>query len=126
MDGAVIAWARCKPYIEAALLKSPGGYLIDDVAAGIEAGDFQFWPGANCAVVTEIYHYPRSKALNFWLLGGDLKELLAMRPYVEAWAKAQGCTRVMGGGMAEKRGWGRVLRAFGYRPRWTIYTKELT
>lgn len=82
-----------------------------------------FWPGRRCAVVTEFYDYPRLRACNFWLLGGELKELLAMRPMIEDWAAAQGCTRMLGGG--PRRGWGRLLQPFGYRAGWIIYCKDM-
>ena len=119
------AWARCRPWIAAALRHEGGGYRIEDVQAGIEDGRFQFWPGAACALVTERLVSPRKTSLNVWLAGGDLRELMRMRPTLEAWARTQGCSEARGGGVAARRGWGRVLRAAGYRPRWTIYTKSL-
>ncbi len=118
------AWARCRPWIETALAHAGGGHRIEDVEAGLRAGHLHFWPGQGAAVVTEFWTSPRLKALNFWLLGGDLKELLRMRPSIEAWAKDQGCGRVLGGGVHP--GWARVLARAGYAPRWTIYCKELT
>lgn len=131
MDGALAsretaadAWARCRPYVEAALAEAGGTHGIDDVARLIAEGRAHFWPGRRCAVVTEFYDYPRLKACNMWLLGGDLRELLAMRPVIEAWARGQGCARVVGGG--PRRGWERVLRGSGYRPGWIIYCKELS
>jgi hypothetical protein len=117
------AWRRCRPFIEAALVHAGGGHGIGDVQALIERGQAHFWPGERCAVVTEFWTSPRLKALNFWLLGGDLKELLRMRPAIEAWAAGQGCARAMGGGVHP--GWARVLGKAGYEPRWTIYCKEL-
>lgn len=119
------AWARCRGYIEAALEHAGDGWTINDVASGVEAGDFHFWPGAACAVVTEFVGSPRTRVLNFWLLGGSLRELLTMRPHIEAWGVAKGCERAMGGGLCGKRGWARVLGPAGYRPRWIIYSKEL-
>lgn len=118
------AWQRCREWIAAALEHADGGFGIDDIAEGIAAGRFHFWPGERCAVVTEFWTGPRLKTLNFWLLGGDLKELLAMRPDIEAWAIAQGCKRALGGGVRPE--WGRVLAKAGYTPRWTIFAKELS
>ncbi len=117
------AWARCRPWLEAALARAGGTHGIEDVAQRIAEGGAQFWPGARGAVVTEIYDYPRLKACNYWLLGGDLKALLQMQPAIEAWARGQGCARMLGGG--PRRGWARVLEPLGYRPQWIIYTKEL-
>lgn len=118
------AWVRCSPYIEAALAHAGGTHDIEDVRAGIEAGDFHLWAGQRCAVVTEIIDAPRLKTLNFWLLGGDLRELLHMRPVIEHWAREHGCGRVIGGGV--HGAWARVLKSAGYRPRWTIFSKDLT
>jgi hypothetical protein len=118
------AWTRCRPYLEAALARAGGTHDIGDVARLVGEGRAHFWPGRRCAVVTEFYDYPRLRACNLWLLGGELKELLAMRPAIEAWAKAQGCTRMLGGG--PRRGWARVLEPLGYRSGWIIYRKDLT
>jgi hypothetical protein len=117
------AWARCRPWLAAALERAGGTHAIDDVAALVEQGRAHFWPGRRCAVVTQFYNYPRLKACNYWLLGGELKELLRMQPVIEAWARGQGCTRMLGGG--PRRGWERVLKPLGYKPQWIIYFKEL-
>jgi len=122
-ETAAAAWSRCRPFIEAALARAGGPQDEGDVARQMEQGRARNGPGRRCAVVTEFYDYPRLKACNLWLLGGDLKELLAMRPAIEAWARAQGCTRILGGG--PRRGWARVLEPLGYRSGWIIYCKEL-
>jgi GNAT superfamily N-acetyltransferase len=117
------AWARCRPWLGAALDQAGRTHDIDDVARLIAQGRAHFWPGRRCAAVTEFYDYPRLRACNLWLLGGDLGELLRMRPAIEAWARAQGCTRMLGGG--PRRGWERLMKPQGYRPGWIIYCKEL-
>lgn len=114
-------WARCRPWIEAALTTCPT-HDIADVEAGINAGAFQFWPGQRCAVVTEIAAYPKGRMLNFWLLGGDLKELLTLRPGIEAWGRLHDCRWVDGSG---RTAWGRVLAKHGYRQGPTSFLKEL-
>ena len=123
-ESPVEAWARCRPWLVAALERAGGTHDIDDVARLIAQGRAHFWPGRRCAVVTEFYDYPRLKACNLWLLGGDLRELLAMRPAIEDWARGQGCTRMLGGG--PRRGWERLMKPHGYRPGWIIYGKELS
>jgi hypothetical protein len=116
-------WERCRPWIEAALIHADGTHSIDDIAAGIASGRFQFWPGKNCAAVTEIIVFPRLTALNFFLLGGDLDELLQeMEPAICRWAAAMGCSRVIGAG---RKGFEKVLRPLGYQPRWSYCAKEL-
>jgi hypothetical protein len=116
-------WERCRPWIEAALVHAEGTHRIEDIADGIASGRFQFWPGKNCAAVTEIIVYPRLTALNFFLLGGDLTELLhEMEPAICKWGKAMGCSRVIGAG---RKGFERVLRPLGYEPKWSYCAKEL-
>lgn len=105
-------WSRCRPWIEAALPWCYGTHTIEDVERQIAEGRLQFWPGERCACVTEIIEYPRLKALNFFLIGGDLDELLnKMEPAVIAWAKSLGCTRVASTG---RKGWSKALKPLGY------------
>jgi len=114
---------RCSKWLEAALEYSAGTHTIEDIAAGIKSGAFQFWPAPNAAVITEIIVYPQLKALNFFLAGGDLDELKAMRPYIELWGKRNGCTRV---NLAGRKGWQKTfLRDEGYEPKWFVLSKEL-
>lgn len=116
-------FARCSKWLEAALEYSGGTHGIEDIAEGVRDGRFQFWPAPRAAAITEIIVYPRLKALNWFLAGGDLDELKAMRPYVELWAKQQGCSRST---FAGRRGWERTfLKDEGYEPKWFVVSKEL-
>lgn len=118
-------WQRCKGWIEAALEKAGRTHTIEDVQAGIEAGDYQFWAGEACAVVTEIHEHPRCKVAFVWLLGGSLKEACgAVLPCIETWARINGCARVMSGGYA-RPGWAKAAASAGFCEGWMIYTKEL-
>jgi hypothetical protein len=116
-------WERCKAWIEAALPYCYGTHRIEDVEQQIAEGRLQFWPGEHCAVVTEIIDYPRLRALNFFLVGGDLDELLEkMEPAIVDWAKSIGCTRVAQTG---RRGWGRVLAPLGYETTLSVMLKPI-
>lgn len=119
------AWARCAPYIEAALRHCGETHALEDVGSGVERGEFQFWPGQRSAAITEVLQAPRMKTLNLWLMGGELKELRALYPSIEAFARAIGCGRVTGGAVFGRLGWGRAL-GVAFAPRWTIYARELT
>lgn len=125
MDGAVTTgeaeWARCRQWIEAAVAYCGGTHDIGDVEEAIAAGEAQFWPGRACAVVTEITEFPKFSGLHFWLCGGDMDELVKeMRPAIEAWGAAQGCTRFTTAG---RQGWQRVMKSCGYEPLWNICVK---
>ena len=120
-EQARAAWTRLSPLIAAALRHARGTHALDDVWAAVAAGEAQFWPAAASAVVTEIHRFPRRSALHFWLVGGELTELLAMLPHVESWGRAQGCDLFT---LAGRRGWARALRSRGYVPAWTGLAKE--
>lgn len=116
-------WARCKPWLEAALEHDGGFNTIADVETRIAAGDAHFWPGKHAAAVTEFWYFPRFKVLNYWVVGGDLDELLNdMMPVVEKWAVEHDCTRMMAIG---RKGLTRPLGRHGFAPTATMFVKEL-
>jgi hypothetical protein len=115
-------WDRCKHYIEAALVTCRT-HNIDDIQTGISTKHYQFWPGANCAAVTEVCEYPRVRLLHHWLCGGDLRELLAQVNRIEAWAKGIGCAGIFGS--SARPVLGRVLRSRGYVQGQIEYMKDL-
>jgi hypothetical protein len=116
-------WARCKPWIEAALAYSPGLEAIEDVERAIERGSYQVWFGKECCVVTEIADYARTKALVVVHGGGDMAELLdELEPATCEFARAEGCRHIMGTG---RKGWERVTRTHGYRFGYITMVKRL-
>lgn len=109
-----------------ALKHDPGQRSLADVTARIAAGDAQLWTGKRCAVVTEWIIYPNRKAVNVWLMGGDIKELLGpMLERIEAWATEQGASEIFGGA-SWRPGWLKTLRKAGFEPQWIMVSKELT
>lgn len=114
---------RLRHHVAAALEYSGGTHKVEDIVEGIRAGRFQFWPGRDSAVVTEIIVYPQLKDLHYFLAGGDLDELRLMRPLIEQWGKSIGCSRVS---LAGRKGWERTfLKDEGYEPKWFILCKDL-
>lgn len=117
-------WARCSPWIEAALEHAGRTHALADVRAMVEARECRFWAGRDAAMVTEIVEHPRSTDLILWLAGGDLAELVdELRPMAEAWGRENGCDRVL---IVGRDGWAKVLRAEGYSPVARLVMKELT
>lgn len=116
-------WIRCKPWIEAALPYARGTHTIEDIEAGIESGQFVFWAGPKSAVITEVLQYPRKRVLHYFLLGGDLRELVEfMEPRITAWAKSIGCNGVSGAG---RKGFERVYAKSGFELAWTVIYKDI-
>lgn len=105
-------WQRCKHWIEAALEYSQGSFLIEDIEERVFDGRMQFWPGHNCAMVSEIQEYPRKKWLHIPFIGGNLEEVKSMQPHLWSFAKFMGCDGMTGGG---RPGWARALRDLGWR-----------
>lgn len=115
-------FARCRPHLEAALRFAQGTHTIDDVADGITTGQYQFWPGKQCALVTEIYEFPQFKALNFFLAGGDLDEILSIEPQAIDFGRFHGCTMAI---MTGRKGWERVLKPLNWQPNAVVFGKPI-
>jgi hypothetical protein len=124
-------WLECSPFLERAL-EHDGihAWTLDDVRREIDQGRAHFWrwpadpyAEATAAAVTHFVTYPRFRALNYWLLGGDLQSIRAMLPLVEDWALTQGCTRFMGEG---RPGFARAFAKDGYRAVSTTYLKQIS
>lgn len=112
-----------RPYIEAALAFAGGTHTYDDIREGVEQGRFQFWPGVHSAAVTEIIEYPRSRALNIVLAGGNLGEMEVGISALLDWGRAQGCTSATFSG---RKGWERTfLTRTGWVPSLVVFEKKL-
>jgi hypothetical protein len=119
------AWLELRPKIAEALRLGGGTHAIEDVEAGIASGLFPAWISDNAAVVGQVWREPRGATLNLWLVAGDLAGALKLLPDIEHWARANGVGRMVGGGLARKRGWERLADSRGFQARWTVYAKEL-
>jgi hypothetical protein len=111
-----------RPQIEAALSKGGGTHSFDDVAAMIEDGRAQFWPGPRSVIITQIIDYPRKKVIHVFLAGGVMAEIQKMTPVIEEWAKAQGCS---GATIIGRAGWQRsFLTHLGWKSTAVLMEKS--
>lgn len=117
-----MTWDRLRLHVIEALKYAHGTHTIEDVEQAIRAGEAQPWLGENAVMVTEVLDLPQAKVLHFWLCGGDLDELLAMQPEIEAWGRSVGCTKASTAG---RPGWKKVLKDRGYGFGWEVCVKEL-
>lgn len=116
-------WARCRPWIEAALATSPGLETIEDVEQRIDSGECQVWFGRTSCLVTTIETHPNGKVLNVLYGGGNLSEMMDdMEPNLCAFARDIGCNAIMGLG---RRGWDRICSKHGYQFAWVAMIKRL-
>lgn len=102
-------WDRCRGWLLAAL--EPGCGTEADLLADLTYGRAQLWAGERAALVTECVEDALGPCLHVWLAGGDLKEIMMLKPGIEAWGRGRGCERVTLDG---REGWARVLRRHGY------------
>ena len=116
-------WARCAPWLDAALEHAGRTHSLDDVKAAVGRGEARFWPGAASALVAAVEQDPGERRLLIWLAGGARDELQSrLLPLAESWGRASGCRRVLVIGRA---GWERTLRTKGYAPLARIIAKDL-
>lgn len=104
-----VEFERCVQWLVPAL--EGGRRTMADVARAIGEGKAQLWPGKACAMVTEVHTFPTGKALQVWLAGGDMAELMAMQAGVEAWGRLVGCSEVI---IEGRKGWERTLKPAGF------------
>jgi hypothetical protein len=116
-------WARCAPWLDAALAHAGRTHCLADVKAAVESGQARLWAGAHSALVAVIETDPGDRRLLIWLAGGDREELeTETLPLAEAWGREGGCRRALVIGRA---GWERTLKTKGYAPLARIVAKEL-
>lgn len=113
-------WEAARDWLLPTLEHCHGTHNEDDVIARVITGEYKLWRFEKCAVVTMFIQYPRLKALNVFMAGGDLEDLKTKQPEIERWAREQGCTRIVSGG---REGW---IRAFpDYSKHGALYYKDL-
>lgn len=118
-------WARCSPWLEAALARGGDTHTLADVKAQVcdPEARTRFWAGRGAALVTRIEDHPRYRAVHGWLAGGDMDEIVgSLIPLAEAWGRAQGCARAT---VLGRDGWRRKLAGGGYGHAATLLVKEL-
>lgn len=112
---------RVAPYLQAAIEYNGGETTLAQVYAGIQRGEYMLIPGRDCAIVLEPVHHPSGKrVLNFFLAGGDLKELQGMERDICVLAKEDGFDAVA---IFGRRGW--LKRLNGYTEQAVYMEKAL-
>lgn len=118
----VVEFRRLEPHIENALEYAGGTHLVTDVYLGVAAGDYQFWPGEDSVIVTQLVDNPQKRSCHYFLAGGNLAELEELAGTVEKWAQEQGCTSVT---LTGRPGWQKTfLRDQGYETQGVAMSKE--
>lgn len=129
MTPAEAEWARCKGWIASALPFGGNTHSIEDIERGIADGHLVFVAGEHCAVVLEVVAHPNFKVLDVFLGGGEkggaaIKEYCTrMDPYIEHFARQEGCKMVRHFCRPGSEGLGKRL---GYRKLSVVMIKEIS
>ena len=100
--------------LQKALDYGGGTHTLQDVIDLVKTGKAQFWENGDGSIVTEIYQYPRLKAISFWLMSGTIPDCMALEDDILTWAKTEGCTMAISTG---RKGWLYHARKTGWRAR---------
>ena len=118
-------WPQVKEYLHGAAEYTFGRYTIDDIEKGLYDKPQHLWIAFEDteifgAVVTEIFEYPRMKALVMHFTGG--KELpkwkAPMLELLQKFARDHQCDIIESYG---RRGWGKVFENDGFKEKFIFY-----
>ena len=108
--------------LEKALEYGGSTHSVEDVVDLIKTGEARLFENEGGVIVAEINKFPLRKAVHFWLLAGELRDVLALEHEVLPWGIEQGATVATATG---RRGWGRVSSATGWKPHMFTFYKPL-
>ena len=97
-------------------------YSIDDLEAKVLNRRAILFAGKESAIVGESVPYAEGLVMQLTWACGDVGEIVALLPGIEALARIQGCRRVVVEG---RKAWERVLKASGYDFFSVTVAKEL-
>ncbi|NBW13799.1 MAG: hypothetical protein EBR82_37940 [Caulobacteraceae bacterium] len=88
-------------------------WTVRDLFEMVRRGEGTIWPNERSALFLKFNDYPNGeKVIEVGPAGGDLEEILASVPRIEAWARANGRTQAIV--YAGREGWRRALAPQGY------------
>jgi hypothetical protein len=116
-------FAALRPQLEAALARGGNTHSVEDVLQAVADNRAFAWLGEACVVLTTIEAHPQRRVLRYWLAAGDMEELMAFRPGIEAYARGLNCDCIVESG---RDGWARMLRGHGYEKTCVVLSKELS
>ncbi len=98
--------------IEKGLLCTDGAYSFNDIVAMTLCGELVFFNFADCFCFCKIVPFPGYNAWHFFLAGGDLQEIIKLKPYFNQIALENDCRKLSFSG---RRGWLRALKNEGWQ-----------
>lgn len=91
----------------------PERYPAEYIERQVERGRWRCFGNERAAMLAEIKVYPSGlKEVHCVCAAGDMAEIVALAPIVEAWGRKCGCK---GAEVVSRPEWARVLASHGYR-----------
>ena len=101
-----------KELIASALPYTNGTHTIEDVCLAILAGKLKLWTSYHSCIVSEFVQYPRKKYLHYFLIAGNMNEIIAMQSKIIEFAHNNKCDAISGLG---RPGWEKITKRLGWQ-----------
>ena len=108
--------------LEDALELGGGDHTVEELADEVRAGRAQCFHNQRAVVFTQIEEHRLWKGLRVYAAAGSLEDVMTLQPELEDLAKREGCSKLI---MIGRRGWRRVLPAYGWRETMVVYERPL-
>ena len=107
--------------LERALKYGGETHTIFDVFDSVESGRSKLWVEEGATIVTEVFTYPQSKTLHFWLATGELDTVIDLSERIIEEARQEGCDRAT---LSGRMGWLRALKDHGWSRSKTVHMER--
>jgi hypothetical protein len=116
------AYHHFRPQLAKAL--DPAFYPIEYLDDLLRCGRARLFASGGAAMVAELRLYPGgARAVHCLVAAGRMDEITGvLRPEVEAWGRASGCTIAI---VESRAGWAKLLKPHGYAPHQIAILKSL-
>lgn len=94
-----------------------------DAIEDLKAGKAEVWGLPGSALVARVWDGEGGRFLELGPAAGDLRDIFALAPAVEAWAAAAGCLHIEVS--FSRPGWERGLRRLGYERHGGVMRKQI-
>ena len=122
LDQLVHDMRKFRVDIEAALSYGSNSHTFDNIVSLVLLGRVQFIPLEKSFLITEVHTMPNYKTYHVFLAGGDLEELMAYQPQLEANAAKANCKYLS---LTGRRGWEKPLKTQGWSLKYVTLYKEI-
>lgn len=115
-------WMHCREAMLEAIARCEGTHTEDDVLTMLIQGRLRLLREGSSGVVVEVVVYPQLKALNCFLVAGNMSEVLRIEETLPELARSLGCQRITACG---RHGWAKVLPKYGWEAVTTYMQKDV-